>query len=275
MPISRDTNLLDSGTYQLGTRASAPTDLQALRDGPYSLHHILPYRYPLFVGFLAETYATKYGGNTPNWPGGSTDQIAKQTAGILNVVSRFGSEQHTIPSKFAWMGPNLFQGPSGNLRVDDPGSNPEERKPISYRPAVWDALMKVADKVNGLVSTLGSNNQGYTVTTTKPLTVGDLEDLLNLLSPIADVGHGNALSFTDTDWIVMSTSDPGFSKDFLPNAMVSVAVKQRFSALPRNKIQNFRPSYSGATTDLTPRLWRLRQSTEPIPTDVIKGPRLQ
>jgi hypothetical protein len=275
MPISRDTNLLDSGTYQLGTRASAPTDLQALRDGPYSLHHILPYRYPLFVGFLADTYATKYGGNTPNWPGGSTDQIAKQTAGVLNVVSRFGSEQHTIPSKFAWMGPNLFQGPSGNLRLDDPGSNPEERKPISYRPAVWDALKKVADKVNGLVSTLGSNNQGYTVTTTKPLTVGDLEDLLNLLSPIADVGHGNALSFTDTDWIVMSTSDPGFSKDFLPNAMVSVAVKQRFSALPRNKIQNFRPSYSGATTDPTPRLWRLRQSTETIPTDVIKGPRLQ
>jgi hypothetical protein len=275
MPISRDTSLLESGTHPLGTRASAPTDLQALRDGQFTLHHILPYRYPLFIGFLAQTYGTKYGGNTPNWPDGSPDQIAKQTAGILKVVSRFGSQQHTIQHKFAWMGPNLFQGPSGNLRIDDPGSDPEARKPISYRPAVWDALDKVRQKVDSLVSSLGSTDQGYTVTTTKLITVGDLEDLLNLLSPIADVGHGNAHSFKDDDWIVMSTSDPSFSKDFQPNGMVSTAVKQRFSALPRNKINNFRPSYSGVTTDPTPRLWRLRQSTETIPTEVIKGPRLQ
>jgi hypothetical protein len=275
MPISRDSTLLDSGTYQLENRASAPSDLQALREGQFTLHHILPYRYPLFVGFLAQTYATKYGGNNPNWPGGSTDQIAMQTAGILKVVSRFGSQQHTIPSKFAWMGPNLFQGPSGNLRIDDPGSGPEKRKPISYRQAVWDALDKVGMKIIDLVDSLSSNNNGYVVKTTEPITVGDLEDLLNQLSPIADVGHGNAHSFKDDDWIVMSTSDPSFSNDFQPNGMVTNAVKLRFSALPPNRIKNFRPSYSGAPTDPTPRLWRLRQSTEATPTDVIKGPRLQ
>jgi hypothetical protein len=251
-----------------------------LRDGEYSLHHILPYRYPLFTGFLAQAYATKFDPNNRNWPGGSMDPIAMQTTGIHIVLSRFGSTQHDLPSQFAWMGPNLFQGSSGNFRIDDPGSSREPRKPISYKQDRWDALQQAGDRIDGLVSSWGSDNQRYTATTAKTITVGDFEDLLKLLRPIAQVGHGNAHAFQETDWIVLSTSDPTFGQYLRPNATVSNVLKAQFESLASRepkKVKFGRPSYSGMAfpRNPVPHLWRLRQPMETVPTDMIIGPRLQ
>lgn len=80
----------------MGTRAGAPSSLQDLRDDRYSLHHVLPYRYPLFVGFLTSVYRDTFvsAGRRASWPSpDDKDLLAAKVAEILKVVSRFGAAQ--------------------------------------------------------------------------------------------------------------------------------------------------------------------------------------
>src|SRR5262249_2005802 len=56
MTITRADVILAVGTYELDARRGAPGHLANLKDGNYTLHHILPYRYPLFAGYLAQCY---------------------------------------------------------------------------------------------------------------------------------------------------------------------------------------------------------------------------
>src|SRR5262245_10496442 len=101
----------------------------------------------------------------------------------------------------------------------------------SVPPAVRRAIparrsrLPEAGRDDQLRSSSGSNNQAYTVRTTKPFTVGDFEDLLKLVRPIADVGHGNTQTLHETDWMVMNASDLRLGQYFKPNAAVTTALE--------------------------------------------------
>src|SRR5262249_24590879 len=118
---------------------------------------------------------------------------------------RFGNPGRDLDSQFAWMGPNLFQGPSGTFRTDDPGSEREPLKPLSFPQELWDNLTKVEGKLRKLAKLTSGN--GYRASVSRAVTVGDLEDVLDLLAPIAAVGHGNAHALCGGDWLLMKAKD--------------------------------------------------------------------
>ena len=280
MAIKSDQVLLKEGGYGLGKRADAPTAVQNLRDDAYSLHHVLPYRYPLFVGFLAEKYRTTFvpQASRGDWPTALTynDPVGPKVAKVLKVVSRFGANQHDLPSKFAWMGPNLFQGPAGNLRTDDPGSGRETIRPCSMKQKLWDNLMRLGDKIEALGVSFPSDGVGSRAKTTYDLKVSHFDELLQLMNPITKTGHGNALTFDAEDWIIpiSVSNDPRYRLQ--PNAAVNDDFKRQFllyaAANPQN-IQLYKPlpSFGHQITVL----WRLRKPNEPVPNQTCGAPRLQ
>ncbi len=110
-----------------------------------------------------------------------------------------------------WVAPNLFQGPSGNYRIDDPKSERESVKPQSFPQTVWNALHQAGDRIDKASSWLGGN--GYRIRTEK-WTIGDYSDLIKELQPLWMRGHGNEHSFNSTDWLVMVSSDVRHKQDF-------------------------------------------------------------
>jgi hypothetical protein len=277
MPIERNQVLLKSGNQdEMGARSSeASKELREHKNEEQcSLHHILPWRYPFFVGYLAEKFKEQFFPKADRyWPTNATDDRSKAVAKVLKVVSCFGSEQWDLPIKFGWMAPNLFLGPAGNFRIDDPQDAREQSNPVSMRQQLWDQLIVLGDKIDELAEL-----NCTTALAKKNITVGEFDDLLALLSPISDIGHGNALGFESTDWLCL-VSNVSNDKRYLLNPWekVTTAFKDQFREYAKvspDKIDMYRPDCS-QLRPLVPVIWRLRKETEGVPDKTFMGPQLK
>lgn len=147
MAISPTDVVLPAGVHSLETRQRSNKNLryQAERGGhKFSLHHILPYRYPLFVGVLMEGFRDAFYPSAPRWPEGGVapllgDTITGRAAAFLAQSCHFDGyeSERRLCHRFAWMAPNLFEGPKETWRIDDPGltRTRESLRPHSMPPA--------------------------------------------------------------------------------------------------------------------------------------------
>lgn len=284
MPITRETELLAEGTYNVGSRKAAPQGLAMLRNGvSYTLHHILPYRYMCFIGYLAEIYRDQLL-NVPQqdqagWPENRQDDVSKKVALLFATVCPFGGQQQDVRTRFAWMAANLFQGPSGNYRIDDPGSEREQTKPHSLTISVWTALGQLETALDVKVTAWGSGANNTYTATTKKWTVGSYIDLLKHTDSLIQRGHGNALGFTDTDWIVLESED---QRDRIPQDRApSDYLKAQYRNLDAGNLRviRYRPVFTTVNpSPVGPKdlpnavvLWRLRKANEAVPATKYHG----
>jgi hypothetical protein len=101
-----------------------------------------------------------------------------------------------------WAPVNLFEGPTGFLRADDPESGFEGNKPASFDWNRWNALMGVIAALNNV----DARNSGDTIlVSAKKLNaqggLGKLADAVSVLAEYADQNHPTVQAFLNTDWV--------------------------------------------------------------------------
>lgn len=295
------TILLAAGTHALyGARAKSP-DFHKMDDkkqGNFTLHHSLPYRYPFFVGFIFErliaTHASWQGS-----PGGA--RLLGRMVKIYNSLSPFAAvsesgllgmtgvldtgQQPRLGHHFAWMGCNLFVGPSGTWRIDDPHDGPEELKPQSFDAKRWEALFTLYRFIETYVYAF--DDTAHTASTVELVVEegGFVEGFLLKLEALAASGR-DAHPFTPDDWIILdsdhakwaiaqgmlSRSAEGLKNSHVRQAFMDVLKADEAKAKDKREVDFYRPvthrnvTFGGqATPQNWAVLWRLRKDGERIP----------
>jgi hypothetical protein len=102
-----------------------------------------------------------------------------------------------------WSPVNLFEGPTGYLRSDDPKSGTEPNKPRSFNQARWAALQEVNTKLNA-VGALSSDGKKFVLNAKTLNAQGGLHNLADALKKLATVVANTAPTvqpFAADDWV--------------------------------------------------------------------------
>ncbi len=214
-----DNVILPAGTHVVySSRKSARSfhTTGGKKGGNFSLHHIIPYRYPCFVGMLVEKGIAEI---NRLGSGGENDKTVRSIKWWLDSLQKsvlprsWGTklpEGEDLRHDFAWMGANLFTGPSGVWRLYDPGSAPEPLRPQSFPVHQWTAIHDLGTYLDGkVVDWIKGADEGEdaasTSVTVGDMTLGTLTEVLTRLSSIA--GYKDAHPFTGEDWLIVSSRD--------------------------------------------------------------------
>jgi hypothetical protein len=221
------TVLLKAETHTLyAARAESPLYHKSddKKGGNFTLHHIIPYRYPFFIGFVFEQLIRTF----PAWstvPGGSGKELRRRMLAVYNRLVPHNAVTDTtlfalnaagdrapnlrVGHHFAWMGVNLFVGPSGAWRMDDPHEGEETIKPQSFDAGRWGALHALKRFLDTYAYEF--NDAAKTVTTIEiVLEEGNfVSSLLGHLEGLAGYGR-DAHPFTPTDWIILDSEHPAW-----------------------------------------------------------------
>jgi hypothetical protein len=296
------TVLLPAGTHTLyAARASSP-DFHKVDDkkqGNFTLHHVIPYRYPFFIGFLFEQLIR----TRPSWAATYPD-AAKLLGRMVKVYNKLTPHGPTSEAElgavaatgdrepnlrvghhFAWMGCNLFVGPSGTWRLDDPHEGAEERKPRSFPEGRWNNLHALHRFLDTYAYEF--DDTAKTVSTVEIVLEegGFVAGLLERLEGLAAFGR-DAHPFTPDDWVILDSDDPlwgiaqgnlsratdGFKKKHAKEAFQQVLAADARRSEDKKVVNLYRPvahrNVSFAGTAAAPSwavLWRLREDGEPLP----------
>lgn len=201
MTLRDDDVFLDAGTYQLGARAQAAEAIRKAKTGSFSLHHIIPYCYPMFLGYLIER-ATALGG---------VDAWTRESLNTLRTRLLFAAEgQQSVPSKYGWLCANLFEGPSGNFRLDDPRDNPDDQRE-QVRPQGFDRdLWAQVHALGAALQQVGSRTagpDGYNIRVDTPLRVAGFKSILRVALALAARNKQLFYPFHHSDWVILEPDE--------------------------------------------------------------------
>lgn len=287
---TRDIPVLAAGQYELYAKRKGARGYHTSDDkkgGNFSLHHVIPYRYPCFIGFVVEMSVDRIESI------GRSDPFIKSLAFLLENVQKtvlprdWGSrlpEGDTIRHDFAWMGCNLFIGPSGVWRLYDPGSAPEPLKPHSFEQHRWDTLHGLRTFVDGHVNAwhtggVEDGDASSTSVTIGEITLGTVKSLLVQLQALA--GYKDACEFDPKDWIVYDSDDPKWQtastklnspltskedKKTAKRTLETLAHDDTFEKDCYLPISHRNVRFAGEDMPEWRAFWRLRREDETIPT---------
>jgi hypothetical protein len=247
----------------IGRRQNVIPTIQDLRSGAYTLHHILPYRYPAFFGYLAEQFQEHYLGNrTIEECRSDQDKLISSFGSFVHMLRAHNANaQGGLVQRFAWMGPNLFEGPAPIYRVDDPGSEKEASMPLSMlQSAYWDPLDLLKTAIDGVVTFSGDGAGEISVQASVQVTLKTFATLLRIMSPVIDRQHGNALKFNADDWLCME--NPNWAARGRPT-------RDQFRLVVNDPRQAAELRYYRPVVDdgAGPMFWRLRTNADAFPPD--------
>ncbi len=285
--------ILESGTHQLyADRVSAERFHTAddKKQGNFTLHHIIPYRYPFFVGFVFDQLISR--GHFNNLQAADKSDMRSLAHdlkfignSLLPAACKLHGDEILDPTKgplghkFAWMGVNLFIGPSGTWRLDDPKSSEETQRPQSFDVERWAAVHALKTFVDAFAE---FDDNAHTVTTVKldSESAGFLTGLLARLNALRSCGK-DAHPFTYDDWVILDSDNIAFgmARRGMDKAkgddgkVKSSQAKQLLDQLDRTgQVDLYRPvahrevSFAGVDAQEGWKVfWRLRKDAEPIP----------
>ena len=261
MPFNVSDVVLEAGDHVLDARAGASGWHAGKKAefGPgaggrsFTFHHVLPYRYPQFVGYLLAAFARTYAAGPGEW----ADDLYNLREKLLREPNIRPDE---YPTAFAWMPANLFVGPKGNLRADDPGSGRERQKPDRFPPKQWAALHELGDFLDTRVfKAVAPRAGGGTVVTTHRVTGREFLAFHRQLLKVSGTSGKMYHPFRPEDWVALESSDPKFPT---PADMPTPAERDRFKAHAAARPEAITVSqvgkYRGQPGPLTVRFLRLR-----------------
>lgn len=267
MPVQNDTVILPASMLKVAGRTGSSGSLDKIRSGLFTLHHIIPYNYAYFVGHVIDTLEKFTGVDS---------ELLQKVARIKNKIFYISTGSPEQEKKFAWMGFNLFEGPAGNFRLDDPGHAPETVRPISFKEDLWNKIHELKSLLDDYVEEK-KVAVGYELTT-KEWALRDCKRLLNHLEKMAT--HGNSRhSFFPSDWLVIYSENAAWQKkmgsgvggDTLKTQFQShmIASKSEIHVAQIGLFQTQRDAADGIACETV--FWRLRKPEEPLPQAVFNG----
>lgn len=247
-----------------GGRESAPKSYREMKLHNFTLHHIAPYRYACLVGLvLIKLHEETVGTAGYNAVKSSTDSfvrrlLADESAGM--DLAGFAAANQARPrqlaiTRFGWMGPNLFMGPEGSWRLDDPKHGPETLKPRSLNKVRWDALQSLYEFLDNRFDFIEQGG-GCKVRPKHQLDCDpgqpgagwlfDGSGLLTLLAKVAATGENVPHAFTLDDWVVVGSADKAWKKMESElnsdSADPGTAKELLRSLIAAKKVEYFRPT---------------------------------
>jgi hypothetical protein len=234
-------------------REDAPKSFKDAKDANYTFHHIMPYCYAALIGHVVDTVIRK----------GILDQedaTARTLAGNLDLLcsTLIASEysnfdvRRTDPNdpkqsfvhKFAWMGANLFMGPEGQWRLDDPKHDCEANRPCSFDRDAWQQLMDI-HKLLDQSFDVRASGQGYTATPKMNLAwtgpgnfltseIGLVRRLKSVVTGYSHTPH----PFNMDDWIVVDSDAPEWKRTELKLTDDEVKIGQAKQTLLNLELQH-------------------------------------
>ncbi|HEY2588573.1 MAG TPA: hypothetical protein VGI81_22720 [Tepidisphaeraceae bacterium] len=209
-------------------REAAPNGFKALKTSNFTFHHIMPYCYAATIGHVVDTVIRA---GIPNAEDATSRKIVDQIEDICSrVLSRDyphvnlshvnpGDPRQSFVHKFAWMGANLFMGPEGMWRLDDPGHGPEQNRPCSFHKACWDGLQNIITLLERSFKFIDTAGQGYSVVPKMDLSsdgpgsfLSSGQGLLALLKTILHGNSGTPHDFQMDDWLVVDSEDKAWKR---------------------------------------------------------------
>ncbi|AEK61454.1 hypothetical protein [Collimonas fungivorans] len=170
--------------------AAVPNGLNWVRTN-FSRHHIIPQQY--LQALVAITQAPD-------------SDIADADVGKVALRKALGKIRYPSAAPLltgvVWAPVNLFEGPVGFLRSDEPGNDFELNKPRSFDEKRWDALRNVVH----VMTVLEFSNEGskFTVSAQTLNARGGLARLTEAVVALAKYTDDNRVAihrFSNTDWI--------------------------------------------------------------------------
>jgi hypothetical protein len=217
-----------------GSRASPPTSLKDLKEANFTFHHIMPYCYAAMIGHIVDTIIREVlnvdESSNARKLGDNLDIICSQLLAEefsftdLREVDLSNNKPFFV-HKFAWMGANLFMGPEGNWRLDDPGHAPEQNKPVSFERNQWDRLTNIYAELNRnfsfakVTGTPGQDDGGYAATPLRDLDWKGNGNFLTsgsgLIPTLKSLCHGESRkphAFQMDDWVIVDSDEREWKK---------------------------------------------------------------
>ncbi len=242
------------------SRRDPPNYLKNLKDSNFTLHHIMPYCYVAMIGHIIDTLVKDIIQVEESFAAISlsshldiiTSQLLADEQSSVNLQTvDVNNPAESFVHKFAWMGVNLFMGPEGSWRFDDPGHGIETIKPWSFNKNQWDVLndiFKILD--NAFVIT--SAGQGYTAMPKYDLDwIGNgniITGATGLIPKLKLLCNGDAKKphlFQMDDWVIVDSDEADWKKTLFKLSDDEVGIKrakQQLESLEKqNKVIYYRP----------------------------------
>jgi hypothetical protein len=223
------------------------------KGGNFTLHHVLPYRYPFFAGWLLQQIFATGAMTKADW---ECRRLRTQIDNLCDAVLP-GKVNFTevlkdpkLGHKFAWMGANLFAGPSSSVRVDDPGSNPEPVKPQSFDPQRWEAV-KAWDQTlkDAGIQLSGGDDPGSraSVTVTHEFKLFEGGQVLKLVQALVRLqAYGKEVHpYQKGDWIIIDIDD----RDDNTYTMTTQQKIEYYNKTTQQNVVKYVPSKRPSETD--------------------------
>lgn len=158
----------------------------------FSRHHIIPQTSLQALYQLTQTSNTDVTNDSTKQA--ITTALKKIQPAGYNVVALGG---------VVWAPVNLFEGPTGFFRSDDPGSAPEPNKPKSFDNTRWLTLKKVLGTLDA-VGALSNDSSTFVVDAKKLNAQGGLTAIRDALAEMAQLVTDQRFAvqpLAETDWI--------------------------------------------------------------------------
>jgi hypothetical protein len=223
---------LSGASFQSPDRLELASDVQWVLDesntvqevpqGFLTRHHILGRRYMQLLSAIVIEIRD--------------DALLSALYGIAGA-KRSDIQPDELHSAVFWSPLNLFFGPHGIDRVDDPGSDTERRKPLSFPVEVWKALMELKATLEDGVGrqTLRSYLAGNEVAISfNKASRKQLTEVLTKLRKLKKSSSGHVMRLSD--W------------RFIPRAQVARLI---FSAIPDAQLATWGRAMNGRSRDVT------------------------
>jgi hypothetical protein len=216
--------ILTADTHDLYAGRAAADKYHTADDkkgGNFTLHHIIPYRYPYFIGYLFD--AINQAGVFDTIGKKDEDPRTRRLLADMKLICNAllpkqckftgadltdKAKSPTLGHKFAWMGVNLFTGPTSSVRVDDPGSNPEPNMPLSFDPEKWERVKAIKPLIDSMVYAFNDNHDAGCTGTTLQVRLfdGQIMSLIRHLKSLCCYS-ADAHPYEKFDWVIIDLSD--------------------------------------------------------------------
>jgi hypothetical protein len=172
------------------TMAAGDTEAQWIGIN-FSKHHILP-----------QTYLQVVAGLSVEAQAGNADLRTRLVAAICRLAAgnAGGPPAAWSLGPVAWSPVNLFEGPTGFYRSDDPGEGGETSKPKSFDATRWQKLQTLKGAVDNLGAIAGAQFETSTDKLNKQQT-GGKTGFQKLVEAFEALDNAVVRPFTNTDWV--------------------------------------------------------------------------
>lgn len=227
------------------------------RVGEWTYHHVLPVRYYFTLASLCTNLIAQ---------GAPGTQLVTDASAILSAMPCNGANREFVRAFCVnkvgtatesdmidaakrcasppWGG---FGGMQPPQRCDDPGSLPEQRRPLSGSANWWAALQIVQTRLDALVPTLVNIGRDNDFTLKIDTTRAQAE-IAALAAQVNLINRTDILPFEPSDWMHCPRGDKSVRRDwiFATRAAIPFAAVESFNKL--NSIKN-KPGFPAAWND--------------------------